>query len=49
MSFSKKNGVDSSLIKKYFSVPKRRVRFFKYSTIKSISYTSSTYKEHMMT
>lgn len=45
MSFSKKNGVDSSLIKKYFSVPKRRVRFFKSSTIKrkSISYTSSTY------
>ena len=45
MGFSKKNGVDSTLIKKYFSIPKRRVRYLKSSTIKrkEVSYTSSTY------
>jgi len=45
MGFSKKNGVDSTLIKKYFSIPKRKVRYLKSSTIKrkEVSYTSSTY------
>jgi len=45
MSFSKKNGVNSELIKKYFSIPKRRVRYIKSGTIKreQVSYTSSTY------
>lgn len=45
MSFSKKNGVSSTLIKKYFSVPKRRVRYIKSSLLQreSISYSSSTY------
>jgi hypothetical protein len=45
MSFSKKNGVNSSLIKKFFSIHKRRVRYLKSGTIKTeaISYTSSTY------
>jgi len=45
MSFSKKNGVNSILIKKYFSIPKRRVRYLKSGTIKreQVSYTSSTY------
>ncbi len=45
MGFSKKNGVDSTLIKKYFSIPKRKVRYLKSGTIKreEVSYTSSTY------
>lgn len=45
MSFSKKNGVNSVLIKKYFSIPKRKVRYIKSGTIKreAVSYTSSTY------
>ena len=44
MSFSKKNGVNKDIIKKYFSIPKRRIKFFLSRTLKrkGVS-TSSTY------
>ena len=45
MSFTNKNGVSRTLIKKYFDIPKRKVRYLKQSTklANDVSYTSSTY------
>ena len=45
MSFTRKNGVLRTLIKRYFDIPKRRVRYIKQNTTltNSVSYTSSTY------
>lgn len=45
MSFSTKNGVSRTLIKKYFDIPKRKVRYLKQGTklANDVSYTSSTY------
>ena len=45
MSFSNKNGVSRTLIKKYFDIPKRKVKYLKQGTklANDVSYTSSTY------
>jgi len=45
LSFSKKNGIEESLIKKYSSIPKRRVKFMMspLTKRKSFSYTSTTF------
>ena len=45
MSFTNKNGVSRTLIKKYFDIPKRKVRYLKQRTnlAVDVQYTSSTY------